>query len=149
MLDEQALRRPGFKEGTPVVLADGQAWHLRRPVVRFVPSDSDVGFRACLSLARGDGYDALLTAWQSAAEAAREDESASARAVAAELALGRAVLTANYDLTTEQLAELLQFGFDPDDEEAFRIRSEVLAAATGDDPKPSAGGGGSPPTPPA
>lgn len=129
--DEGALRTPGFRDGVPVVLADGFAWQLPKPLVRFAPDDAhESGFQVRLSLA-GDGG-----AWVEAL-ALHEAAEAGADLVKAELALGRALLLANYALTPGRLAELLQFGYDEDDDpEGCRIRAEVLAVAGGSGPKP-------------
>lgn len=37
MLDEQALRKPGFTEGRAIKLADGQEWMFPKPRFRFYP----------------------------------------------------------------------------------------------------------------
>lgn len=123
MLDEQALRRPDFIEGEPVVLADGQAWQLRRPVVRFRPAENDTGFEVCLSLAGSDSYGTLYQAY--------EDIEAGPQLIRAQLAMGRALLLANYDLAPDQVASLLQFGYSEDDVEGCRIRDDVMAVAAG------------------
>ena len=41
MLDEKALRKPGFSEGYRVTLADGQEWTLPKPKIRFKPKVVD------------------------------------------------------------------------------------------------------------
>lgn len=140
-LKESSCRRPTFREGVAVVLADGQTWQLRRPMVRFVPSDNEAGYETCLDLDGFDGFGDLLESYEqlmggsgtiTVSEAARR-----------ELALGRAILVANYDLTLRQVGQLLKFSYDEDDVEGSRIRSDVLAVATGNDPKRSAAGDGS------
>jgi hypothetical protein len=150
-LDEQALRRPDFVPGTPVKLGDGQSWELRRPVVRFVPSANDAGFETRLRLEGDDDYEALCRRADAAARAVREggEGASTAPYIAAELAMGRAILLGNYDLTPEQVADLLQFSYDPADEAGWELRLSVLAVARGEGPKPSGDGGGSPPSPPA
>ena len=139
MLDELAKRRPGFVEGVSVVLADGQAWQLRRPLVRFAPADNEMGFEVCMSLDGNDGYAALIAANEAAAEGVE--------VIRTELALARAVLVANYDLTGPEVGTLLRFSWNPKDLEGSRIRDEVMNTAMGRDPKPEAGGGESSPTP--
>jgi hypothetical protein len=130
--DEFELRTPGFRPGVAVVLADGCAWQLPKPMVRFTPDDAhESGFQVRLSLA-GDAGNA---AWTKAL-ALHEAADAGPDLVRAELALGRALLLANYALTPERLAAVLQFGYDDDDAEGCRIRAEVLAVAGGLGPKP-------------
>ncbi len=41
MLDEKALRKPGFSEGYRVTLADSQEWTLPKPKIRFKPKVVD------------------------------------------------------------------------------------------------------------
>ena len=131
-LDEVALRRPDFREGAPVVMADGQTWQLARPLMRFVPADNDTGFEVRCRL---DDDGAFGTAF-----AAYEAAEAGADVIKTGLALGRALLLANYSLTPGQLADVLQFGTG-DDEEGRRIMDETIAVALGNGPKPSDGGG--------
>ena len=134
MLDEESLRRPDFVDGEPVVLADGQTWYLRRPVVRFAPAENEAGFQVCLSLAGDDGFGALTEAYERVSEGTD--------LVRAELALGRAVLLANYDLTPAQFGLLLRFGYSEDDPEGSRLRDDVMAVATGRGKGRSDAGGG-------
>ena len=122
-LDETALRRSAFVPGEPVVLADGQAWQLRRPVLAFVPADTDAGFEVCLDLEGDDGFGTLVAAYD-AADGGPE-------LLKAELALGRAVLLAQYDLAAADVRRLLRFGYGGDNPEGSRIRDEVVAVATG------------------
>lgn len=138
-LDEQALRRPDFVPGAPVVLADGQTYYLRRPVVRFVPDDThESGFEVRLTLAGEDEFAALMKKREAAFESS---EFVSVSEVAgAELRVGRMILLANYDLTPDQVASLLQFGYDAEaDPEGSEIRDAVMDVATGRGKKPEAG----------
>jgi hypothetical protein len=130
-LDEMDCRRPDFGAGTPVILADGQAWQLRRPVVRFVPDDGDErGYRTLLALP-GDPRFADLAARREALFAAGGGARL-AEVAGIELAIGKALLLANYDLTAVQVAELLQFGYDPDtDPEGAVLRDLVMDLAEG------------------
>ncbi len=89
-LDENHLRRPDFVEGEPVVLADGQTWQLRRPIVRFVPAETEAGFAVCLSLNNDATYGSHYRRYE-AVEPGQP-------VIAESLALARAVLLANYDL---------------------------------------------------
>jgi hypothetical protein len=122
-LDEVTLRRPDFVEGEPVVLADGQTWQLRRPLVRFTPAETDSGFAVVLSLNNDPQYGALYRRYEAVEPGCP--------VMAESLALARAVLLANYDLTADQVGELLQFGASDDDPEGWRIREEVMAVCLG------------------
>ena len=132
MLDEKALRRPEFVPGSPVVLADGQRWELRRPIVRFVPADNANGFETRLKL-DDDGTFARQLAAMEAAETGLAS-------VVAQLAIGRTLLVANYDLTDSQVGDLLQFGYDDSDPAGVAIRDAVMDVVWGNGPKPSAAG---------
>lgn len=136
-LDEQALRRPTFEDGTAVALADGQDWTLPRPRVRFVPDGSEMGFGVRLALDDGGKFQALMTALDSASN--------DPAYIRAELAVGRHLLLANYDLTPEQVADLLQFSYGENaDPVGAAIRDAVMGVAYGNGPKPSEPGTGQP-----
>ena len=149
-LDEARLRRADFVPGSAVVLADGQEWQLRRPVVRFLPDDSTgSGFQSCLILGDDrDEFHALVKARD-----ALFGGGATApilKLAGPELKIGRAMLAANYDLTADQVRTLLQFAYDAEqDPVGAGIRDAVMEVAEGLGPKPGAGGDGSSPTPPA
>jgi hypothetical protein len=125
-LTERARRRPEYRGGAPVVLLDGETWFLPRPRVRFGVADAD-GYTVFLTMPEVDGYDALYERFQ---EAESDHEF-----VAASLALAKSLITANYDLSTDEVNEVLQFSWDPEDAEAFRVRKEVTAIALGNGPK--------------
>lgn len=142
VLDELALRRTDFEEGYPVVLADGQAWHFRRPRIYFRPSEDSSGF--AIGLADGPdpemlrlrrqlddlGPGSLIREW-----------------ARIELMLASHALRLNYDLTLAQTADLLHFAYEEmgeSDPNAVRIREEVMAVLNGNaGPKLRAGGDGS------
>lgn len=133
--------------GANVVLGDGQAWSLRRPVIRFsIPEDNEVGFRSALTLEAGDDFqdkvDALAKLWEG------EEPPLLSDLASAELAIGRALLLANYDLTPAQLRVLLSFGYNPEiDPDGDAIRRGVLDCTFGrSGPKPPADGEDSSPT---
>lgn len=144
-LDEKASRRPEFVEGVPIILADGQPWHLRKPLVRFVPSDtSESGFTLCLTLAGDDGFTALA-AKRDAVFA--EGDATIGDIAGIELALGRALLRANYDLSATQVASLIQFSYDREaDPDGWGIRDQVMDVVMGrSDPKARTGSATDPP----
>lgn len=157
-IDENARRRGDFAGGAPVVLADGQVWYLAKPRVRLTPDDAD-GFRVILTLAADDGYQQLYDRWESARKRIKEhrdltqvaeealaagDEAAAFpepihrrdTPAAMEIQMGRALLLRNYDLTRDEVDQVLQFGYDDDDPEGKRIMEEVVSLAIGSGPKP-------------
>jgi hypothetical protein len=141
-LNEAERRRPDFQGGRPVVMADGREWFLARPRIRFVPADNDVGFATYLD-GPGDGYNELLE--RRSALRSRPDATLG-ELVALDVEIAKRLLTANYDLTTAELAQLIRFGYDAEDAEGERLVDDVLSVAFGQRaPKPSAGGGDSSP----
>jgi hypothetical protein len=104
MIDEQALRRPTFVEGTPIRLANGQSWSLPDPP----PYQEDDAHRLVL---------------QAIGEA--EDQRERLRG---ERALTVLLLTRNYHLRAADYAELLDFA--PDDPALAEMQAAVSALAT-------------------
>ncbi len=141
MLDEQALRRPGFEEGTAVTLADGQDWQLARPRVRLCPAANDQGWKTVLTRPDGGVFAGLMDAYDNLSEEATVGEVARL-----ELGLGKALLTANYELDDEQVGSLIQFAYNAkDDPEGTACREAVMGVIFGyGAPKPSAVGDDSP-----
>jgi hypothetical protein len=132
-IDEKQRRRPDFRGGVPVRMADGQDWTLPRPRVRFVPDDGPEGFRVYLT-GPGDDYADLL-----AATDAPPDVGGMIRA---DMALARRLVTTNYDLTGDELVAIVQLGYDSEnDPDGLAIRLAILDVAHGRDPKARAGGG--------
>jgi hypothetical protein len=136
-LDERAHRREDFVPGAEVVLADGQPWQLRRPVIRFVPDDGhESGFQVRLTLAGECRYDDLMKRRDAAFGESGTANLADLAGV--ELAIGRLLLLSNYNLTPEQVAGLLQFGYDEEsDPEGAAVRDAVVEVALGRGKKPS------------
>ena len=137
-LDEMALRRPplafdarpsdpGFRPGREVYLADRQAWTFPRPRAVFaIDSDSEDGLRLRYNL--GPEYDRLRRALADA-EDGRD-------VILAELRIGAFLLRLNYDLADSQISQLLEFGYDGDDDDGpeshgVAIRRAVMNVATG------------------
>lgn len=146
MLDEKALRKPEYDDGISVVLTDGQPWVFPRPVVRTrFAAHNDLGFEIVVRAKGVPTYNDLYDRW--AQSTTRGEE------IKAEFLLARALLMANYSITDEQFADLVQFPLNADDDDAdpegFRIREQIIAVIRGDTPKPSAVGAGPSPTPAA
>jgi len=143
MLDPSALQKPDC-EGTPIVLADGQPWLFRKPLVRVrrKRGDNSTGWQVVASLSGDDGsYGKLYDAF----DALNEGDSVYGPL----FGMAEHLLCLNYDLTPDQVDDLIQFAANDSDEEGVRIFQEVLAVATGRGPKLSADGDGSQATPPA
>lgn len=131
-LNETDLRRPDFVPGTSVTLADGQSWSLRRPARRFLPDDSPEGFRTILVIPGNDRYATALRQREELFGAQGTNEVQVGQLVGIELALGMTILLANYDLTAEQAASLLEFGYDEQaDPVGLALRDAVMAVAYG------------------
>ena len=141
-IDEMSARRPDFVPGEPVLLADGQEWQLRRPVVEFAPADNDAGFTVHLTLDDDGSFGAALDAIE-----AMDDTASMSALVVLELKVARMVLLANYDLTPVQVGTLLRFGYDGG--RAAKLREDVMDVVWGRGPKRSAAGDDAPSTPPA
>lgn len=143
LLKELELRRPDFRPGTAVVLGDGQEWHLRRPLIWFVPHDKNPsGFRMCLEVEPDDDYQALMDSLYKGTEGLDEGgPENNQKFIRAELAIAQRLLLANYALTPQQVARLIRFSYDREgNPEGARIREDVMAVAEGLGPKPSPDG---------
>lgn len=126
MMDEAALRRPDFDETTsvPVVLGDGQAWHLPKPMLwTFIPVVRDGKATAGATGSFGPAYDALVERLDDAEEFGAKVE--------ALFDLAIDLLRRNYDIPDDRYARLLPFR--PADEANQRMWQEVLAVARGFD----------------
>lgn len=101
VLDELALRKESFTEGTQVRLGDGQEWTFREPVVCFRPEQAKDGFWYFGPGRRtfGNDYESLLSILA-------ETEDANERYNAL-LGLAVLVLAQNYTLTPAEVATLL------------------------------------------
>lgn len=139
---ELTRRKPGGLFEAPVVLADGQVWYLPKPRVRITPADGDAGYRTALCVRGEDGYQALMDAVSDAEDLPRGPDR-SAAMFTAEMAAAKALVTKNYTLTGPELAAVVQFGLDPDDDpEGFALREAVLNVAYGIGPKRPGGTAG-------
>lgn len=110
MSDSQVCRRPGFREGAQIALADGQLWTI--------PAPPDPAFASEPPF--GSEYRGLL-------HAIRESEDV-AEASRAELALIIFLLRLNHDLKSDQLRSILTFRPDTPQSLAARHAFHVVAA---------------------
>lgn len=145
---EAALRRPDFEPGHQVVLANGQAWHFRKPRMFFEPAENSFGWTVGFSAGADPEYERIRAALDELGPRPLIRDM-----IGLELALAQLALRKNYELTPKQTTKLLRFAYpemtspDPD---AVRIRDEVMAVLNGESgPKPEAGGDDSSPTSPA
>ena len=127
MLDERALRKPGFREGRRIKLADGQEWSIPKPRLIFKPkitSDGKVDFGGGANFGPefDDQMDILL--------GAREAEPTERLRVKFEVAVR--LLASNYNLAPDDFAELLVLEVGEPDSDA---RWDALTSADGHRPK--------------
>ena len=159
MIDQEARLRPGVDPDrcARVVLADGREWLLAKPVVRIVSSPGPDGHDYRLVVPGcaefGEVRKRLDAAYDFAERLrAMADDDALAEYEAhpefhlggVEVQLGAALLRAAYDLTPEEVSDLVQFSTDEaGDPDGYRMRAEVLAVARGQAPKAVGGGSAS------
>ena len=133
-LDESALRRPDFRGGSPVTMADGQEWFLPRPRILWQADDSEAGVSHAWDVS--DYEDRL--------KAIDEAETGILRR-GAEAKLFAMLLRLNYTLDTASLGRVLQFSLDPEQVRLRAVYDDLWAALGGEDvPKPTPDGSDSP-----
>ena len=129
MLDEKALRKPGFSDGHRVVLADGQEWTLPKPRIRFKPRVVDGRVEIGGGPSFGPEFDDKLDILFGVAEA----EPAERLRVKFEVAVR--LLATNYDLTPANYADLIVL--EPGDPASDERWEQLCDAIMGIAPKPS------------
>jgi hypothetical protein len=130
MLDERALRKPGFSDGHKVALADGQEWTFPKPRIRFRPRigpDGRVEVGGGPSF--GPEYDGQLDVLFGVTEAEPFERLRVKFEVAVRLLRG------NYELTDDQVGELLVM--EPGDPASDERWEELTRVLMGIAPKPS------------
>jgi hypothetical protein len=131
MLDEKALRRPGFSEGYPVVLADGQAWTFPRPRLRLRPKIVDGQVEVAGGRTFGPEFDSKLDVLFGSSD----EESDGWARLGVEFEVLTRLLMANYALADSDVGDLLVMEpGDPDSDERWRQLEELVLGAA---PKPS------------
>lgn len=128
MADEKGRRRDTFAGGVPVVLGDGQPWHLPKPKVGLA---HEVGPDGTLRFGKtrrsfGEAYDALLDVYLEAEDGPTE--------INALLALAVDLLARNYDLGGDDFRDLLPRWLD--DEPNTEMWTAIADVAVGRSPKP-------------
>ena len=130
-IDEETRRRPEFAGEVPVVLCDGQTWHLPKPRINLAPRRIGGKFEIRPEVRGwGDEYyqklDALELAYQ-------HDDTT--EILNAQMDLCCALILKNYDLADEELARVLWF--DSGDEANTAMRDTLLRTAQGNAPNPA------------
>lgn len=131
MLDEKALRKPGFVEGARVTLGDGQEWSIPRPRLRLVSArtpEGDVAIKSSPLVAehRQADMDAMLEAADRSWEG---DHEGFVAYIMARARLATGLLLDNYDLDDAALATLLPVLFD--DEPNAAMWDEIAGVLRG------------------
>lgn len=127
-LDEQALRRPTFRPGHKIRLADGQEWQFPPLRVVWRLNDTEDGLLAEFDLPAE--HRALLEA----VDAAR-DAGDGQGLMLAELRLFAYLARLNYELDRPAVDRLFRIAYGPGSSpEDFAMRDALLAVATGNEP---------------
>lgn len=126
-LNEVELRKTEFREGIAVLMADGQRWHIRKPKIRIgfteIAGESDVK----RTISFGQAYDHYINTIYGGEDVDGYEK------LKAEFAVLAALLRENYELTSEQLSELI--AMDIGDEASEDRWNEIRNALTGIAPK--------------
>ncbi len=144
-IDEQSRRRGDFRADVPVVLADGQVWHLKKPsiLVGRRKAEGATGYFTRSSF--GPDYFEKIEAFY---HASTEDDPEPYIAASFDLAI--ALLLQNYDLTEQEAEDLVLFDFnEPPDPVAAERRAVMLDTACGIQKKTSGAGSGATSSPQA
>lgn len=128
MLDEKTLRRPEFSEGYRVPLEDGQEWHLPKSRIRWSPRfgiDGKISIGGGASF--GPEFDDKMDVIYGIVEAD------GAERLRTEFELAARLLLANYDLTPQNVSDLIVW--EPDNESNDERWLQIKRAIRGMDPK--------------
>lgn len=138
LLDERALRRPDFRGGLLLTLADGQDWTIPQPNPLWVADDTEDG--ATLGFDLGPEYDALA---RNVVDATLVGPMARATLKAATF-----LLRLNYTLDAAALGTILRANFAVPAEgvattPAQQLAQDLVEIVTGNAPAPKASRDGS------
>lgn len=120
MVDEKERRRADWREGTEVRLGNGQGWHLRHPPYRRAARPAPGGGYEFSELRR-PRFDDLMEAMLDAEEGMVQINTA--------LNIAVLMLEQNYDLTADDVAELLPWAHG--DESNVEMWQAILGIAAG------------------
>lgn len=136
--DERALRRPEFRDGTQVRLADGQLWTLPRPRLRIRPLRNAETGR--IEVGGGSRYGSEFDAvFDELVECPPDDQLAR---WGLQFELTAILLQQNYHLADGDLADLLDT--EMDSATSTEMWSSILPVLTGRAPKRSPDGSATP-----
>jgi hypothetical protein len=135
VLDEKALRRPGFRDDVRVRLADGQEWALPKPRVKMgLMAGGDGGESVRFHVDFGTEYNRQLSEFYEATGLAY---------YLATLKLAAILMRANYAIADDDLYSLLVFDFSdsapPEERETLATIQRLIlgiapkASGSGDD----------------
>jgi len=131
MLDEKALRKPGFSEGYAIVLADGQAWTFPRPRLRLKPKVVGGQVEVLGERIFGPEFDSKLNVLFSSGD----DDSDGWARLGVQFEVVTRLLMSNYSLAGTDVEDLLVMEpGDPGSDERWGQINELVLGAS---PKPS------------
>lgn len=137
-IDEPALRREGFTEGTEITLGDGQEWTFPRPWIRLFPVLDPATGKTTVSGGKGFGpeHAAKLVRYL---DLDADEEGEALERLTLRFEMAAALLLKNYDLSPGDIADLLVLDESrPETCEAWGEIDRVLMGFEA--PKPSAAG---------
>lgn len=126
-LNEVELRKPGFREGYALMMADGQRWHIPKPRIRVKLLERENESSILQRPAFGDAYE------QSIDILFGVEEATNWKRLETRFKLMAALLRENYELTPQNVSELLIL--EVDDEKSDERWEEVEDALLGIQPK--------------
>ena len=142
-LDEKLLRRPSFSEGYAIRLCDGQEWTFPKPWLRFVPKRKEDGmFGMAVENSYGPEYSSLVDRYTTLEPGPDGDFDR----LELRMHMAATLLIQNYDLSDDDLADLLAFEPDHQDNVSMWV-NEIMRVLLGLAPKPSADGSDTPSSP--
>jgi len=132
MLDEKGLRKPGFSDGYPVTLADGQVWVFPGPRLRLHPR---IGADGRVEIAGGRTFGPEMDSKLDVLFSASDDGSGGWDRLGVQFEVVVRLLLANYDLAPVDVETLLVY--EPGDPASDQRWDEILEVVLGAAPKPS------------
>ncbi len=138
MLNEPSLRKPGFQEGIKVKLGDGQEWTFPPVKMRVVPTMDSEGTVTAKSSRTTMGSDVTKEINAFVDYIISEEDWNLMGWLTKRMTAAAKLLMMNYDLSGEQLAELLYW--EQDDQEIADRWQAIDSAMLGIVPKVSAAG---------
>lgn len=144
MLNEAAKRRPDALLEAPVILGDGQTWYLPKVRTRMARTSGSYAFRPVVPGIPEfhrlvDAIDETAERMSQIPREERKHEDVEAY-FNAEFAAAEALIRRNYELTDEELSDVLSWALDEaDDPDGAAVREDILAVIQGEGPKAGSG----------